>query len=404
MEPQLRELLDLLLRWVHVIAGIMWIGNSLLFNWLDRNLLPPRETGRGFQGEAWLIHSGGFYLVQKTPLEGGELPRPLHWFKWQAYTTWLSGACLLLVVYYVSGGALLVDPAVSGIGPGAAILLSAGLLVAGWAVYELIWAWPLVRRERAATFLSLAILLAAGLALPHVLSGRAAFLQMGAMLGTLMAGNVATKIMPAQRQLVQAVGAGATPDAAVAARAKQRSIHNNYMTFPVIVLMVSSHFPGLYGHERNWLVLWILLAGGAVVRHLMNIRFTYRRWVPALAATAAAGAAALYLAGARPAGPGSRVAGAGPQDVGGDVAFSTARSVIDRRCAACHSANPADPSFGASPAGVAFDTPEQILARADRILARAVLTETMPPGNKTWMTPPERELLRRWLEQGAPLR
>ncbi|CAN5530795.1 urate hydroxylase PuuD [soil metagenome] len=402
MDAGLRELLDLVFRWVHVIAAIMWIGNSLLFNWLDRNLLPPKESRVGAHGEIWLLHSGGFYLMEKTQLEGTELPRPLHWFKWQAYTTWLSGAALLVVVYYLSGGALLVDPAVSGIGVGMATALSIGLIGGGWLVYELLWRSPLARSWRAAGLVSFTLLMAAAYIATQLLSGRAAFLHVGAMLGTLMAGNVAMKIMPAQRQLVAAVAEGKGADPALAGQAKLRSIHNNYLTFPVIVLMLSSHFPGIYGHRLNWLLLGILLLAGAGVRHLLNIRFTYPRWIPALTATAAVAVAALYFIGARPTGTGHTSPRAGLD--GGAVSFAEARSVIDRRCAACHSAHPSDPSFGIAPGGVAFDTPEQIRARADRIHARAVETHTMPPGNMTRITPGEREVLRRWLQQGAPLR
>lgn len=402
MDAGLRELLDLVFRWLHVIAGIMWIGNSLLFNWLDRNLLPPKESRVGADGEIWLLHSGGFYLMEKTQLEEAELPRPLHWFKWQAYTTWLSGAVLLVVVYYLSGGALLVDPAVSGIGVRAAIAVGVGLIVGGWLVYELLWRSPVARSWRAAGLVSFVLLMGTAYIATQLLSGRAAFLHVGAMLGTLMAGNVAMKIMPAQRQLVAAVGEGKGAEPALAEQAKLRSIHNNYLTFPVIVLMLSSHFPGIYGHRLNWLLLGILLLAGAGVRHLLNIRFTYPRWIPALTATAAVAVAALYFIGARPTGTEPTSPRAGLD--GGAVSFAEARSVIDRRCAACHSAHPSDPSFGIAPGGVAFDTPEQIRARADRIHARAVETHTMPPGNMTRITPGEREVLRRWLQQGAPLR
>ncbi len=402
MDTGVRELLDLILRWIHVIAAIMWIGNSLLFNWLDRNLLPPKDATRGAHGEIWLLHSGGFYQVEKTMLAGQELPRPLHWFKWQAYTTWISGALLLVVVYYLSAGALLVDPT-SPLSPTAAVALGIGLLALAWVVYDLLWRSPLARSWLGASAVSFLLVMVVAFGLTQVFTGRAAFLHVGAMLGTLMAGNVAMKIMPAQRQLVAAVAEGKGPDPVLADQAKLRSIHNNYMTFPVIVLMLSSHFPSFYGHSLNWLLLGILLLAGAGVRHILNIRFAYPRWIPALAATTAVAVAALALVAFWPA---SRPAAGAPQNIAedGPVPFAEVRTIVDRRCTVCHSANPADRTFGVAPGGVTFDTPEQIRARAERIRVRAVATKTMPPGNRTWMTPEEREILRRWLDQGARIR
>ena len=396
MSPAIRELLDLALRWVHVVAGILWIGNSMLWNWLDRNLLPPKDGEPGVQGEIWLLHSGAFYLMRKD-LRGWDRDRPLHWFKWQAYTTWLTGAALLVVVYYASGGALLVDPSVRDLSPAAAIGISAGLLVGAFLLYHLVLGRLIARAGGFGAVIALALVLAVSFALTRVFSGRAAFLHVGAMLGTLMAGNVFRVIMPSQRVLVAAVEQGRQPDPEPAKRAKERSIHNNYMTFPVIVLMLSSHFPALYGHRLNWLILGVLVVSGASVRHLMNVRFTFAHWRPALAATAAATLAALYAFTARPAETRSTVTATDAER----VTFAQADAVIQKRCAVCHSASPADRTFGIAPAGVAFDTPEQIRARVDRILARAVETQTMPPANKTFITPEERALLGRWIAQGA---
>ena len=421
MSPRLLELLDLAFRWLHVIAGIMWIGNSLLFNWLDRNLRPPSRAGggtgaagEGTYGDIWLLHSGGFYLVEKTSLAGQSLPQPLHWFKWQAYTTWLSGAALLLVVYYVGGRALMVDPARAALTPGVAVAVGAGAIVVGSVVYDLLWKYVAPRSEALAGALSVAALAAIAVALTSLLSGRAAFLHVGALLATIMAANVAHVIMPSQRELVAAVAGGRRPDPAIAARAKTRSIHNNYLTFPVIVLMLSSHFPGVYGHPLNWLLLFVLVAAGAAVRHILNVRFTYRRWVPALATTVTAALLALYLiTTGRPAGADSAAAGDGRRLAGaaGDGAplpehasFADVRPILDRRCTACHSATPAITDFGPAPAGVSFDTPERIQALASRIHVRAVETRTMPPANRTHITERERALLGAWIDAGAPIR
>jgi uncharacterized membrane protein len=393
------ELLDLALRWTHVIAGIMWIGNSLLFNWLDRNLRPPKSGAPDAQGDIWLIHSGGFYLVEKTSLAGRPLPIPLHWFKWQAYTTWLTGAALLIVVYYAGGRALLADPAVAQIGHGTAIGIAVGSIVSGWLLYDTVWRTVAPRAGGLAAALSMAGLVSIVAALTSLLSGRAAFLHVGAMLGTIMAANVWSVIMPSQDVLVTAVREGRPPDPAVANAAKTRSIHNNYLTFPVIVLMVSSHFPSLYGHAWSWLILLVLIAVGAAVRHFMNIRFTYRRWIPALAGTVAAGSIVLYLLVAF---GGARSASSAPVALAASdsITFADVRTIVDRRCAACHSRQPSDLSFGVAPGGVAFDTPGEIVASAGRIRERAVVTQTMPPGNKTRMTDRERAMLARWLGAG----
>ena len=395
------ELLDLVARWVHVIAGIMWIGNSLLFNWLDRNLVPPPprpQTPRP-AGIIWLLHSGGFYYVEKTLLEGAALPARLHWFKWQAYSTWWSGALLLLVVYYLGGRALLADPGVAPLSHSQAVLVGIGAIVGGWALYETMQRFVAPRAPALAMVVWTAGLTAIAIAHTQLLNGRAAFLHTGAMLGTIMAANVVLTIVPSQRALVASVAERREGGAELSARAKRVSIHNNYFTFPVIVLMLSGHFPALYGQRDNWVLLFVLVAWGAAVRHLLNIRFSFGAWRPALAGTLAGGALLLYaLVGARTA-----AAPAGGGVPTGPVSFAEVRHVIDRRCAVCHSAQPSDLSFGPAPGGVRFDAPEQIVIYAARIRERAVLTRTMPPANKTRITDEERALLGSWVLQGAKL-
>jgi uncharacterized membrane protein len=396
--PTLYELLDLAARWVHVIAGIMWVGNSMLFNWLDRTLAPPSRPGEGLQGESWLLHSGGFYFVEKTQLVGQPLPRTLHWFKWQAYTTWISGAVLLVAVYYAGGRAALADPAVAPLTHEAAVAIGVGAIVLGVGIYELTQRLVAPRAPTLANAILLTAFVAFVYALTHLLSGRAAFLHVGAMLASIMAGNVAMTIVPSQRELVKSVAGEGRADPAISARAKRVSINNNYITFPVIVLMVSAHFPSIYSHRWSWVLLLVIVATGAAVRHLMNIRFTTRWWRPALVGTIAASAAVLYALMTLVAPSASSAA-----DVPAIVTFADARHVIDRRCAACHSLQPSDSSFGAAPAGVAFDLPAQIQSQAARIRERAVVTRTMPPANKTHITERERAILARWIEQGATI-
>lgn len=400
------ELVDLVARWVHVIAGIMWVGNSLLFNWLDRSLSGHHERSRGSAhaqtggsvGTIWLLHSGGFYFVEKTLLAGEQLPKPLHWFKWQAYTTWLSGMVLLVVLYWLGSRAAMTDPSIASLSQGQAALIGVGSIALGWLLYEAMNRFVAPRAPAVSATVWIAGLIAISIALTRLLSGRAAFLHVGAMLGTIMAANVFFTIIPSQRELVASVERGQSDRLAeLSARAKRVSIHNNYFTFPVIVLMVSNHFPSLYGIRSNWLPLLVLIAGGAAVRHILNLRFTQPMWRPALGFAMAATVALLWavLKFGNDSTPLVDVNANAP------VSFAEARHVIDRRCAACHSAAPSDLTFGAGPAGVTFDTPEQILARVPRIEERAVVTRTMPPANKTNITEAERALLGRWIAQGA---
>lgn len=405
MNGSVIELLDMVARWIHVIAGIMWAGNSLLFNWLDRNLQKSPDTtthtesASGYIGDIWLLHSGAFYYVEKTLLGSRGLPVPLHWFKWQAYTTWITGATLLLIVYYFGGRAVLAGGTVS-ISHTVAVAVSIGAIVGGWALYESMQRLVAPRASALANAIWIVGLTAIAVTLTQLLDGRAAFLHTGAMLGTIMAANVFFTIVPSQRELVASVVEGRGASAIVSARAKRVSVHNNYFTFPVIVLMVSSHFPTLYGNRYSPLLLLVIIVTGAAVRHILNIRFMTPSWKPVLAATIATSVALIFTV--QRAGEGEReTATAGAST---PVTFAEARRVIDRRCAACHSAAPSDVTFGIAPAGVRFDTPEQIAALALRIRERAVVTRTMPPANKTRITDDERALLGRWVVAGAVAR
>jgi uncharacterized membrane protein len=390
------ELVDLVARWIHLIAGIMWIGNSLLFNWLDRNLNPAErhpQTPKPI-GSIWLIHSGAFYYVEKTLLEGARVPQPLHWFKWQAYATWWSGLVLLLAVYYIGGRAVLSDPTLAPLSHSQAVSIGAAAIFGGWLLYEVMQRLVAPRAPRVAAVLWVVGLAAIAVGLTRLFDGRAALVHVGAMLGTIMAANVVLTIIPSQRALVQSVRGGGGEGAELSARAKRVSIHNNYFTFPVIALMLVGHFPAVYGHRLNWLLMLVLIAGGAGVRHVLNIRFDLGWWRPLLAATMGATVIAL-VAILRSGAAAIALPSTGP------VSFAEARHVIDRRCAPCHSAAPSDLTFGPAPGGARYDTPEQIVAYAARIRERAVVTRTMPPGNKTRITEAERAVLGRWIEQGA---
>ena len=395
MEESVRELLDVLLRWVHLIAGIMWIGNSLLYNWLDRNLVPDADAGERHVGRIWLLHSGGFYDVEKKFLAPSEMPRVLHWFKWQSYTTWMSGMALLILLYWTGGATLMIDPGVMRIGPGAAVGIGIGVVVGGWIVYDGLWR-ILARFERVAMGLTLALVAGVVWGLTHVLSGRAAFIHVGAMLGTWMAGNVFAHIIPSQQKLVDATLAVQPQDRSVSAHAKQRSIHNNYITFPLLFTMLSNHFSIVTGSPLSWLLLGIFFVGGALVRHWMNIRFTFRGWIPALAGTVVVCVGAVMLVVARPSATRAAAAAGGPV-----VPFAAVALILHDRCAPCHSDQPSIASNPPAPAVVRFDTAEQVEMWRERIKARAVVTRTMPLNNRTEMTDDERDALARWLAQGG---
>ena len=393
------ELLDLVARWVHVIAGIMWVGNSLLFNWLDRSLVhadAPGQTKKPI-GSIWLLHSGGFYYVEKTLLDGEEMPVPLHWFKWQAYTTWLTGFALLFIVYYAGGRASMVDNPVGGLTQLNASIVGLAAILGGWILYEAMQRVVAPKAPTVAALVWIVAFVGIAIELTRVLSGRAAFLHVGAMLATIMAGNVFWTIVPSQRLLVASAAGDKGGDPVISARAKRVSIHNNYFTFPVIVLMVSNHFPSLYGHRLSWLLLIVLVMAGVAVRHVLNVRWSLPRWKPVLAGVITASVLSLWAImrfGVLPEASASAV----PT---GPIAFADVRHIIDRRCSVCHSERPTDPGFPVAPGGVMFDTPEQIVAHAARIRERAFVTRTMPFGNKTRITDAERAILGGWAAQQA---
>jgi uncharacterized membrane protein len=398
----LNELLDVVFRWAHLIAGIMWIGNSMLFNWLDRNLEKRGQLAPLSQGKLFMVHSGAFYDVEKKLLAPGEMPDTLHWFKWQNGFTWMTGISLLVIVYYANGAAFLVDPNVRALDPLVAITLSASSLLTGWIIYDGLWRTVGEDNPRAATIASIALLFAAIYGFAHMFSGRAAYIQTGVLIGTLMTGNVWLCIMPSQRALIAATLSGQPQDPVLSLRAKQRSIHNNYLTFPLLFMMLSNHFPSAYGHHLNWLVLIAVMVGGAGVRHFMNLRYrgegrqlAVPAWlVPAFGMAAIGGVGLMVI---------TRIAAAPDVDVKHPVDFARAQEIIVKRCVPCHSTHPADPAFPAPPNNVVFETPDQIKLMVPRIRERAVESKTMPFLNKTQITALERAELGKWIADGARL-
>ena len=396
MDPFWNEWLNLLVRWIHITAGVAWIGASFYFNWLEGNLdrRPPKPER--IAGDIWSVHGGGFYHAQKYEVAPEQLPETLHWFKWEAYTTWLSGFALLLIVFYLNPGIYLLADNPLHLSNPAAMAIGIGSLAGGWLAYDLLCRTPLV--DRSMPFALLGFFLATGIAylLGQAFDGRAAFIHVGAMIGTLMAANVFFVIIPAQRQMVDAMGRGETPDPGLGKRALQRSLHNNYMTLPVLFIMMSGHFPSTFGHAWNWAVLAALSMISALARHYFNLKNQGRRIVWILPAALAAFVVLAALS--RP--PATQTSSTQPSH---EVRFWQVRQIIDQRCLSCHAADPQDPAFESPPLGLMLDTAEQIQRASDMIFARAVQTQTMPLGNLTGMTEEERAMLGAWITQGAKL-
>jgi uncharacterized membrane protein len=385
--------LDLLLRWTHVIAGIAWIGSSFYFVWLDHHLSQPAPPREGVVGEIWMVHSGGFYQVERRRLSPGQVPGSLHWFKWEALITWATGLLLLAVVYYFTRGVYLIDLQTSRLSVGAAIAVGLGGIFLSWWVYDAIWRSPLGRSSAFATALSLVLLAAVSFALCRLLSGRAAFLHLGALMGTIMVNNVWQRILPAQQQMIDATKAGRPANEALGEQAKRRSMHNSYITFPVLFLMLSPHFPATSSGPWSWIVALLLTGAGMAARHVMIGQGPRRLWAMA-PATAALAAVALLTA--PPAAP--KINASGPT-----VSYAQVHNIVTARCVTCHSSNPAISIYGPKPGGVSFEDDARVRELADRIRVRAVETKTMPLGNMTGMTEEERVTLGRWVAQGAKL-
>jgi uncharacterized membrane protein len=403
MEFYLLDWANLLLRWAHVVVAIAWIGSSFYFVFLDSSLTKPTAPdllAKGVDGELWAVHGGGFYNPQKYMVAPRALPEHLHWFYWESYSTWLTGFALFTAMYLFNPGTFLIDRNVYDWSAGAAIATSIGLLAAFWFAYDAICRVLGPRRNGDALVgLSvLAIVVAASWLACQLYAGRAAFLLVGAMMATAMSANVLVWIIPGQRKVIAQMKAGAPVDPVHGRRGKERSVHNTYFTLPVLVAMLSNHYPWLYQGPNNWIVLVALMLAGALVRHSFVARHRAlvegRRvpWEHAIGGTALLVALAVWLAPAAPVAPVGSGAGAS-----GTPAFAEVAAIMEQRCAACH-----NPQLASK--NVLLHTPAAIAAQAQAIYQQAVVLRTMPIGNSTGMTDAERALLRRWYEGGAPAR
>jgi uncharacterized membrane protein len=388
MDADFSAWVELALRWLHIITGIAWIGASFYFIWLDNSLKAPADKESGATGELWAVHGGGFYHKKKYAVAPDHMPEDLHWFMWEAYFTWISGFLLLALIYYYGASLYLIDSAKMDLTPFQAVFIGLCSIAGGWIFYDELCKTDIGKNNRMFGYLWFAALTALAWGLNQVFSGRGAYMHVGAIIGTVMAANVAHVIIPNQRKVVAALLAGERPDPELGKMAKQRSVHNNYMTLPVLLIMISNHYPMLFSSDNNWLILAALAAAAWPIREFFNQkhRGNVNYWYPAFGV---AGFIAVMLA----------VSGGGTaKPVGGGAAaeavpVAEVRTLIRTHCSACHSDTPTHVAIPAAPAGVMFDTMAEIRKYAPRIIFRVVEQKTMPLGNETGMTEEERKRL-----------
>ena len=406
--------LNLLVRWLHLITGIAWIGASFYFVWLDNSIRPPKPGSdlakKGVSGELWAVHGGGFYNPQKYLVSPAELPADLHWFKWEAYATWLSGFSLLFIVYYFNASAMMIDKSVADITQWQSIAIGIGTLLFGWLVYDGLCRSPLGQKDGLLGIVMYVFIVAMAYVLSKFLSGRAAYIHTGAMIGTMMVGNVLMLIIPGQRKLVDAMQEGKSPDPIHGKKAKQRSVHNNYFTLPVLLIMISNHFGMTYSSPYNWLVLAAIIAAGVLIRHFFNLRHHGRTaWGFPAAGVAILMVVAVALAPHQESNAASASAVATAGGEAGEAAaahaaapdFARVQAIVNQRCIECHATHPTQPGFATAPAGILLDKPELIHQNAAKINQQAVVLKAMPIGNMTNITPEERAEIGAWFAAGA---
>jgi uncharacterized membrane protein len=382
-ESHITEWLNLIVRWTHVVFGIAWIGASFYFNFLENSLNRTEGLRDEIAGNLWAVHGGGFYYLEKYKVAPKELPKHLHWFKYEAYFTWLSGFTLLVIVYYLDAKVYLIDKEVLDISSNLAIGIGMSSLAVGWLVYDFLCKSALAKKPMLFWFILFVFIASFAYFFLNVFNARAAYIHVGALIGTMMVGNVFSVIIPAQKAMVSAAKVGQMPNPQFGKNGLLRSRHNNYLTLPVIFIMISNHFPTTYGSNFNWIVLVGLSLCSVLVKHYLNKIEKGEKAVWIMPIAVIGMFSLTFLTAPR------------PVNVCIDdkiATFSEAQAVIEKRCIQCHSANPTDDVLTTAPNGVMFDTPELIKAYTDQILNRAVITKTMPQGNKTEMTQAERDV------------
>jgi uncharacterized membrane protein len=391
-EAHLMEWMNIVVRVAHVTFGITWIGASFYFVFLENALNRTENIRDELTGNLWAIHGGGFYYLEKYKIAPREIPKHLHWFKYEAYFTWLSGFALLFIVYYFNAEAMLIDKNVLNLSSAQAIAIGIGSFIIAWLIYHLLCKTALVTKGPLFAIIGLMIATAFAYFYSHVFNNRAAYIHFGAMIGTIMAANVFFIIIPSQKAMVKAARENKPLNPELGKHAGLRSLHNNYFTLPVLFVMVSNHFPSTFGNKYSWLILAIITLGSAGVKHWLNLRERGQLSVWVLPASVIILLAAALISA--------------PQKPGAcksNISFTGINAIIQQRCTTCHSSKPTDDVYKAPPNGVVYDTPNDIVKMKDKIMQRVVVTKTMPQNNKTSMTPEERDLLRCWIEQGANL-
>ncbi|AJC17257.1 urate hydroxylase PuuD [Pandoraea sputorum] len=399
MEAFITDWVNLLLRWLHVVAAIAWIGESFYFVMLDNGLKPPKaaeDKQKGVFGEMWSVHGGGFYHAQKYLNSPPQMPEDLHWSKWKSYTTWLSGFALFCVLYLLQPQTYLIDKNVMDLQPGQAVGLAVAFLIGGWFVYDFLCR-ALGKNERVLGIGVALFVVAATYATTHIFAGRAAFLIVGAMMATSMSANVFFWIIPGQRKSVDALSKGEVPNPIWGKLGKQRSVHNTYFTLPVVFIMISNHYAFTYSNPYNWVILTVIMAAGAMIRQFFVLRHAGKNLYALPVAGAALLAGVAVFAAPRPA-P-APAAGAHGEAAAPAVKLSEIQPILTQRCATCHSAKPT--MMGSAPAGVMLDTPAEISQNAQRIYQQSVALKSMPLGNVTQMTDEERQKIAAWFNGGA---
>ncbi len=392
-------------RWTHVITAIAWIGSSFYFIALDLGLRKTPSLPPLAHGEEWQVHGGGFYHVQKYLVAPEFLPEHLTWFKWESYATWLSGFSMLVIVYYVGADIFLVDRTVLDVPAWGAILISLGSIALGWLLYDTLCKSPIGNSTNGLMIVLFGILTAMAWAYTQVFSGRAAMLHMGAFTATIMSANVFMIIIPNQKIVVADLKAGRVPDAKYGKIAKQRSLHNNYLTLPVIFFMLSSHYPLAFATQWNWLIASLIFLVGVVIRHYFNTRHARKgnpHWTWAVAVVLFLLIAWLSSAG-KPGEMQPAVASAAAAPFMAASHFEAASLAVQTRCAMCHTAEPAWPGIHEAPKGVILDNDIAIANHAMQVAVQAGYSHAMPPGNVSDMKPEERALIVEWYREGSAL-
>lgn len=388
MDVFIADWLNLLLRWAHLIVGIGWIGTSFYFIALDLGLRKEKGAPAGVYGAQWQVHGGGFYHVEKFTVAPPHLPEHLVWFRWEAYLTWVTGFGLLVVQYYWNARAYLIDPTVLDIAPATAIAISIATLAGGWLIYDQICRSPIGQRPVLLSVVVFVLIVASSWGLTHVFSGRGAFIHVGSLVGTIMAANVFLVIIPNQKKMVAQLIAGEEPDPRYGAIGKQRSVHNNYLTLPVLLMMVSNHYPMLYSHPHSWLIVALIIVIGGLLRHFINRHdagddFNAYSWAAPLAAIALASAITVTA----PRSPTSSI----------EVTDSDILDIVRQHCTVCHARRPKHPAFAEAPKDMRIETLSDLRQYGRLVRAQAVQSNSMPLGNETRMTVEEREKLGAWL-------